>query len=315
VGLTPRTTAGLRKCRALRPGSRVALVAPASGFDRGSFDRGVAELMRLGLTPVYEDSIFERQGFVAGSAATRAAALEAAWRTEADAIVAVRGGYGSVETLPLLDGSMVPEHPAALVGYSDITSLHVWLNLHVGVTSIHGVMLDGRLAEGTSAYDEESFWRCLSGEPLGELAPAGLDVVHHGEATGVLLGGTVSQLAGSLGTPYAFVPPPGAVLFLDEVGERPYRLRRMLTQLQQAGTFSRAAGIVVGQLPRCDEPGGSVSALSVVAEFFEGFQGPVLTGFPSGHTTTPLISLPLGVQARVVTRMGARLVIEEAAAI
>jgi muramoyltetrapeptide carboxypeptidase len=275
VALSARTNAGRRKCRVLRPGSRVALVAPASGFDRGSFDRGVAELERHGLIPVYDDTIFERHAFVAGRAATRAAALEAAWRrSDVDAILAVRGGYGRVETLPLVDGGIVPQHPAALVGYSDVTSLHVWLNLHVGVTSIHGVMLDGRLAEGVSAYDEESFLRCLSAEPLGELTPAGVEVLHPGEASGVLLGGTVTQLAGSLGTAYAFAPPPGAVLFLDEVGERPYRLRRM-----------------------------------------QEFPGPVMFGFPSGHTTTPLVSLPFGVHARVVTSGGGRLVIEEAAAI
>src|SRR5690606_39890661 len=125
-----RTKAGLRRFRAVRPGSRVALVAPASGFDRAEFDRGVEELRRPGLDPVYDDSVFERRATVAGAPAVRAAALAAAWaREDVDAIVSVRGGYGSVEILPILDRISVPDHPAGFVGYSDLTSLHTWLNL------------------------------------------------------------------------------------------------------------------------------------------------------------------------------------------
>lgn len=310
-----RTKAGLRKCRAVRPGSRVAVVAPASAFERAEFDRGIAELVRLGLEPVYDPDVFERQPpAMAGPAPVRAAALVAAWgREDVDAIVAVRGGYGSVETLPLLDRLAVPEHSAAFVGYSDLTSLHVWLNVHVGVTSVHGAMLDRRLARGTDAYDADSFLRSLGPEPLGEIAPDGVEVLQPGEESGVLLGGTITQLAASLGTPFAFKPPIGSVLFLDEVGERPYRLQRLLMQLRLADVLSGAAAIVVGQLPQCDEPGGRVTARSVVEEFFQGFAGPVLFGFPSGHTHTPLISIPFGVEARVVAGGRPRVVIEESA--
>lgn len=312
-----RTRAGLRKCRAVRPGSRVAVVAPASGFDRAEFDRGVAELERLGLVPVYDESVFERKApAVAGSPAVRAAALIAAWaREDVDAIVAVRGGYGSVETLPLLDRMVVPEYPAAFVGYSDLTSLHTWLNIHVGVTSIHGAMLEGRLARGEAAYDPDTFLRSLQPEPLGELAPEGVDVLHAGETSGVLLGGTITQLAGSLGTPFAFKPPIGSILFLDEVGERPYRIQRLLMQLRLAEVLAGASAIIIGQLPQCDEPGGRVTGRSVVEAFFEGFSGPVIYGFPSGHTHTPLLSVPFGVHTRVVADARARVIIEESATV
>lgn len=310
-----RTRAGLRKCRATRAGSRVAVVAPASGFDRAQFDLGLAELRRLGFEPVYDDSVFDRSATTAGAADVRAAALRHAWaQTDVDAIIAVRGGYGSVETLPLLAADDIPDPPASLVGYSDITSLHVWLNLHVGVTSVHGAMLEGRLAHGPDAYDPATLLRSLGTEPLGEVSHDGIAVLNGGDARGVFVGGTVTQLASSLGTPYAFSPPAGAILFLDEVGERPYRLRRLLMQLRLAGTFDRASAIVFGQLPKCDEPGGSVTSRTIVEEFFAAFPGPVLFGFPSGHTTTPLLSLPLGVDTRVVTGGKARLVFEEAAA-
>ena len=143
-------------------------------------------------------------------------------------------------------------------------------------------------------------------------------MIQPGDAGGPLAGGTLTQLLASFETPYAFSPAPGHILFLDEVGERPYRLHRMLTQLRSSGRMAAASAIVFGQLPRCDEPGGKIRARDVVRDSVIGFAGPVLVGFPSGHTITPLISLPLGVRTRVVAPpagMGTpRLIVEEAAA-
>jgi muramoyltetrapeptide carboxypeptidase len=130
---------------------------------------------------------------------------------------------------------------------------------------------------------------------------------------GPLFGGTLTQLVASLGTPFAFAPPAGHVLFLDEVGERPYRIDRMLTQLRQSGVLARAAAVVVGELPRCDEPSGEPTGRGVVADILEDFPGPVLVGFPSGHTAGPTMTLPLGVRCRVVADSRPRLMIEEAA--
>jgi muramoyltetrapeptide carboxypeptidase len=149
---------------------------------------------------------------------------------------------------------------------------------------------------------------------MGELTADGLEILRGGEASGPIVGGTLTQLAASLGTPYDFRPPDGAVLFLEDVTERPYRLRRLLTQLGQAGRFDRASALVFGQMPGCDESDGRVTARSVIHAFFAGFAGPILFGFPSGHTTTPLVSVPFGVHTRVVGRGRPRLVIEEAAA-
>lgn len=311
-----RTKAGLRKCRAAGPGSRVVLVAPASGFDRVEFDCGVAELGRLGFIVDYADTVFERRPTVAGAADVRAAALKAAWaRTDVDTVIAVRGGYGSVETLPLLSTTDVPDRPAAFVGYSDLTSIHIWLNLHVGVTSVHGAMIDRRIARGHEAYDSDTFLRSLGPEPIGELAPDGLEVLRPGEAEGPLFGGTLTQLAASLGTPYAFIPPAGSILFIEDVGERPYRLQQRLMQLRLAGVLARASAVVLGQMTSCDEPGGALTARDVFVEFFADFPGPVLFNFPSGHTTTPFVSLPFGVEARVVGTGRPRLILDEAAAI
>jgi muramoyltetrapeptide carboxypeptidase len=175
-------------------------------------------------------------------------------------------------------------------------------------------MIEGRLAAGEAAYDSASFLKAMSAKPLGELAPSSFEVLRAGEATGPLYGGTMTQLVASLGTPFDFKPPAGHVLLIDEVGERPYRLRRMLTQLAQSGILARAAAVVIGQLPRCDEPGGDVTGLSVFADFLHDFSGPVVAGFPTGHAITPLMTVPLGVPVRVIASARPALVFDHAAA-
>jgi muramoyltetrapeptide carboxypeptidase len=174
-------------------------------------------------------------------------------------------------------------------------------------------MLDRRLSRGPAGYDRATFAAALSTpEPMGPLTAPGLVTLRQGEASGLLVGGTMTQLLSSLGTPFAFDPPPGYVLFFDEVGERPYRLDRQVTQLRQAGLLDRASAVVMGELPRCDEPDG-ITARDAMADVFSTFSGPVLFGFPSGHTVGPTMTLPFGVRCRVVAGEAPRLVIEEAA--
>lgn len=303
------------KPRALEPGSRVAVVAPASPFTREEFDQGIAELRRLGFMPVYDDSVFARLKYVAGPPAERADAIHKALVDPAIAgIIAVRGGYGSAQILPLLDRDEIRRARKPFIGYSDITSLLAFVSTKCELVAFHGPTVAGRMGKGTDAYDRESFTNSLCRrEPMGELTTAAVETIKNGDATGPLFGGTLAQLVASLGTPFAFSPPQGHVLFLDEVNERPYRLDRMVTQLRQAGVLARAVAIVVGELPGCDEPTGDPMARSVVADLFGDFPGPVLIGFPSGHTAGPAMTLPLGVACRVVGDRRPRLVIEEAA--
>jgi muramoyltetrapeptide carboxypeptidase len=301
--------------RALRPGDRVAVAAPASPFDRELFDRGLAELERLELRPTYDDRVFARRGFTAGDAALRAAALRDALADPTVAgVFCARGGYGSAQALPLLDPDACRDARKPIIGYSDVTALLSFLVCQCGLVAFHGPMLAGRLSEGAAGYDRDSLVRVLMhAAPAGELSPEGLDVLRPGEAHGPLLGGTLTQLCASLGTPFAFDPPQGCVLFIEDTGERPYRLDRMLTQLRQAGVLGRAAAIVFGQMPRCDEPGGSPTARDTASDALDGFRGPAIFGFPSGHATSPAYTLPLGVEARVIAGRRPALVIEEAA--
>jgi muramoyltetrapeptide carboxypeptidase len=305
----------MRKPSRLVPGDRVAIVAPASPFDREAFDQGVAEIRRLGLMPVITEGVFARRGYVAGDAIGRAEALTRAWCDPSiSAVMAARGGYGSAQLLPFLDTAVIREFNKPFIGYSDLTALLVYLTTLCNQVCFHGPMVVN-MAGGEVGYDRDSFRRCLmSSAPIGELAAEGLESCLVGEASGPLLGGTLTQLVASLGTPFAFDPPPGYILLLDEIGERPYRIDRMLTQLTASGVLARAAAVVCGEFPNCDESSsGRPTARGVVADLLETFHGPVIFGLPTGHTVGPTLTVPLGVDVRVVGGSKPRVVVTESA--
>ena len=299
--------------RALRPGDRIAIVAPASNCSREEFDRGIEEVRRLGYEPVFSDAVFERGVFSAGSPQARASDFVRAWSDPTvAALIAVRGGYGSVQILPHLSMAGIQKSPKLFVGYSDNTTILSWLTVQCGMTALHGPMLDGRLARGSDGYDAGSFVALLQGGDGLELMPEGVSVIRRGEASGPLYGGTLTQLVSSLGTPYAFDPPDGCVLFLEDVNERPYRLDRMLTQLALSGLLTRAQALVFGEMRGCDEPGGQITARATIETATHGFAGPILYDFPSGHTQGPCWTVPLGVTVRVVAGNRCGLIVEEA---
>ena len=300
----------------LHSGDRIAIVAPASSFQRDEFDKGVSEIERLGFEPVFDESVFARhRGYLSGTSDVRARAFLEAWRDPlVKALIAVRGGYGSVHLLPFLQKEDLRRTPKVFVGYSDLTTVLSYLTTMCGIVSFHGPMLDRRLGRSEEGYDRDSFLRALTrSEPLGEIGAGTLETFCKGEAAGPLMGGTLAQLVSSLGTPYAFNPPSGYVLFLEDAGERPFRLDRMLTQLRLAGVLDTASAVVLGEFTGCDEPRGEPTAKGVLSDLLLDFNGPVVYGFPSGHTAAPFVTLPFGVQARVVANGQPRLVIEEAA--
>jgi muramoyltetrapeptide carboxypeptidase len=302
------------RLRRLRSGDRVALVAPASSFPADEVPAGVAELARLGLEAVYDQAIFDKDRFVAGSIETRVRAIIKAWQDPSiAALIAIRGGYGSAELLPFLDPDILIDGRKALIGYSDITAILTLYQRH-GLAAIHGPMIDRRISKGPAAYDEDSFRRVLmSDAAAGDLQPAQLETLIGGTATGTLTGGTLTQLVASMGTPWEFDPPHGSVLFIEDIGERPYRIHRMLTQAAQAGLFTAATAIVFGEFPGCDEPGGDPAIRDVLRDFMKEFRGPVLFNFPSGHTAGATWTLPFGVNVEVAGGANPVLRIVEAA--
>ena len=306
--------------RALEPGDKIALVSPASPFDPAEFHAGAAELRRLGFEPVWDESVFAYEPITSGPPELRARAfLDALRDPDVRAIVAVRGGYGSVEILPFIDPAEILAARKIICGYSDITSLLIYSVCRAGLVAFHGPMVEKRLSRGEEGYASWSFIAslCDRDTPMGDLKPEGLSVVKEGMAEGMLIGGTLTQIAAGLGTPYGITIDGPTILFLEDVGERPYRVRRMLTQLQLAGVFEQVTGIVLGAMHNCDEPASAVpglvnlTACDTVAGFFADFDGPILAGFPSGHGPAPTWTLPFGVRASMSTRDGGVLTIEE----
>ena len=303
----------------LHVGDRVALLTLASPSRDVDVEAGADELRALGFEPVVvpapSHDTTSGAPYVAGAARARAAQLHAALvDPDIRTVIAVRGGYGSAQLLPFLDVDRLRASRTLLVGYSDITAVLDTATGHAGLVTIHGPMAEGRLARGPGAYDRDGFLRLVM-EPVafGRVDTSGARVVRPGAAAGILRGGTLTQLAALLGTPWAFTAMEPTVLFVDEVNERPYRVDRLLWQLRAAGVLARVSGIVFNELPGCDEPGGVPTALDAIGAALEGFDGPVVTGVASGHTARAMLSLPFGVQATLVAEEDVVLSIDEAA--
>lgn len=303
------------KPRALRPGARVALLPLASPSRDADVAAAADELAVLGFEPVIGVRPEGGAPYVAGAAASRAARLQQALRDPAiAAVVAMRGGYGSAQLLPWLDLAAIRDARTLLIGYSDLTALIDTIAGHAGLVTVHGPMAEGRLCAGADAYDRDSFMRVVCDtRPFGAVPTDTATVLRPGRASGVLRGGTLTQLAAMLGTPWGWRADEDTILFLDEVHERPYRVDRLLWQLRHAGVLAHVRGIVVNELPGCDEPGGVVTGLDAVRHALEDFSGPVAAGVRSGHTSGPMLTLPLGVRVRLDAGDRVAFAIEEAA--
>jgi muramoyltetrapeptide carboxypeptidase len=286
-------TAGFQPPPALRARDRVAVIAPASAFDRASFEAGLA-LIGARYRPEYGPGIFERHRYLAGDDARRLSELDAALaEPDIRAVFCARGGYGATRLLARLAAAGPPGPPKPLVGFSDITALHLWLQSH-GRISVHGPVLTqlGRLPPGT----RERLFTLLEATSPAPALP-GTHTYVGGVAEGPLLGGNLSVVTRVLGTP--FMPAlDGAILLLEDQGERPYRLDRMWTHLQLAGVFERVRGIVLGSFTGCEERDASYSSAEVLHELALATGLPCAAGFPIGHgeVNEPV---PLGVRVRL----------------
>jgi muramoyltetrapeptide carboxypeptidase len=262
--------------------------------------QGVAELEKLGLRVRVTDGVTGRHFFTSGPAARRCFELQSLFADdEVAAIVCARGGAGASALLPLLNPALVRAHPKVLLGCSDVTFLHLFLD-RLDLVSLHGPMAAGDLAR--DSFDARSLRHALFGEgdPYAS-EPDELVSLRPGRGEGTLLGGCLSILAAAAGTPWALRPrEEGTVLFVEDVHERPYRIDRMLRQLRQAGAFAGLRGLVFGDMKGCTpklDDGYTLEA--VILDALEGLDVPVALGLSSGHTSNPAVTLPLGVRARL----------------
>jgi muramoyltetrapeptide carboxypeptidase len=301
-GASPRTSrAGWTLPPRLAPGDRVAVVAPSGPVPRPALERGAAELGSYGLRAEWDEGLFARHGFRAGPDERRRAEWERAWADpRIRGVFAARGGAGSYRLLPAADAARAAmrDHPRVFCGFSDLTYLHAALGRE-RMVSFHGPMVAWDLARD-GGYDAALFRRLLfDAEPGGALAPEGVETLRAGSAEGRLAGGCLSLLSTCVGTPEA--PDfAGTILVLEDEQEAPYRLDRFLHHLRRSGALAGVRGVVLGEYPQCEPtPPDTTTARQVMAEFFADFPGPVVWGFPAGHTRRANLTLPLGTWARL----------------
>lgn len=291
-----RGAAILQKPRPLARGDRIAVVAPSSPFEADHLERGLAWLRTQGYEPVVAPHISARQRYLAGSDAERAQDLQDALTDPSiRGVICARGGYGAARLLPLLDTTAIATHCKLFCGFSDVTTLHLWLQAKCGWVTFHGPMVGTRWAgEGFDADTARSLIDTLRGRPPAIEAPRS-SVMRGGTTQGRLVGGNLTLLCHSIGTPWE-IDTRDAILLVEDVHEVPYRIDRMLTHLRQAGKLNHIRGLVVGELEGCQAPSGADYSLDdVLADCLGDLPIPIVTQFPISHAK-PNFTVALGIE-------------------
>lgn len=289
------------KPSALEPGSRLAVVAPASPADETKTRAGLAELRRLGFEPVIAESM-HCDGYFAGSAMDRRENLSRALAAkDVDGAVGLRGGYGSNY---LLDEKLAKslKKPKALIGFSDLTSLQIYLWQRCGWVTIYGPMVAAGFAaeaDQPGGYEEDSFLDAVRQTRSGWNLKLKGEALIAGEAQGRILGGCLTLLETSIGTTWD-LDTSNSILLLEDRGMKPWQVDRALMHLKQAGKLGGVRGIVLGDFPECDPTvDGSPTVRDVCVRILGPLKVPIVFGAPIGHTLRPMQTIPLGVRARL----------------
>jgi muramoyltetrapeptide carboxypeptidase len=286
---------------ALRAGDTVRLISPASWFDPNKVQTGMDSLRAVGLQPQLGAHALARYGqYSAGTPEQRLEDLHAAFADgSVKAIICNRGGYGSAEMLRGLNLDVIKRHPKVFVGCSDITSLETYIHDQTGLVVFHGPMAAGDFAR-PNGVDPISWQTALSLDSAWQLGPeAGLRTLKAGRAQGKYYGGCLSMMVASLGTPFE-IQTAGTILFLEDIGVKPYQIDRMLLQLRLAGKLAGVRGIVFGPMLDCVQPGNADELLdAVLLRVLADFPGPVAIGLRSGHVLERNITVPIGVESEL----------------
>jgi muramoyltetrapeptide carboxypeptidase len=292
---------------ALKPGATLAIVSPASATKEERVNVGIARLHELGYRTVLMPHALSRGPlYYAGTVEQRAGDLMAAFADPSiDGIICTRGGWGSAELLPHLDEDIIRANPKAFIGYSDHTSLHLWLAREAGLVTFYGPMVAADFAR-SDGVDVASWQHSMGGDAAWSLGVAdGLRVLRAGVAEGQLAGGCLSIFAEALGTGYAALPASAdtpRILFLEDIGTKPYQWDRMLLHLRYAGMLDHVSGIVFGDMWQCVAEEQQPLLEQAILHALRDFAGPIAIGLRSGHVSAPGITLPMGVRVRLDLR-------------
>ncbi|MCX8056798.1 MAG: LD-carboxypeptidase [Ignavibacteria bacterium] len=290
----------------LKKGDLIGLISPASTPDNlERINEGVKYFERLGYRVIVGKNVGRYRGYLAGTDEERLEDLHSMFSNkEVKAIFCVRGGYGSIRLLDKIDYNLIKRNPKIFVGYSDITSLQLAIFHKTGLVSFSGPMAAVDFAGEVNSFTEEVFWRMVtSTKPFGKLKNPESDRIcclTSGEAKGILLGGNLSLVVSLLGTP--FLPKfDKAILFLEEIEEKPYRIDRFFAQMKLAKIFDKVSGIILCSFTDCEETDPNKKSLSlndVVGDYFEKLKKPVFYNLIYGHVN-PKNTIPIGIRAAI----------------
>ena len=296
----------------LNKGDTVGLITPASAVTREAFEKAIENLEDLGFVVKYSENMRVRKGFLAGTDQQRLDDLHAMFSNEeVKGIVCARGGYGSGRLLQNIDYDLIQKNPKVLVGYSDITALLFAIHQKTGLMCFHGPVGASEYSDFTADQFEKILLKGKGSAKIGQpkswkqIDDSAFDLIKikPGQATGLLAGGNLSLVVSLMGTPYD-LPYDNKILFLEDVGESPYRVDRMLTQLLNSGKLDKVKGVALGVFANCetkpDDPdfSQSLSLREVLEDRFSGLNVPVLYGLPIGHIMDNA-TLPFGAMAEL----------------
>ncbi|MBQ5695031.1 MAG: LD-carboxypeptidase [Clostridium sp.] len=288
----------------LKKGDTVAIIAPASPADKNLIDSCINSLENLGLNVVVGKSCTSEYGFLSGTDDIRANDINSMFANKSiNGIFAIRGGYGCARLLNLIDFNLIKKNPKVFIGYSDITALHIAINQKSKLITYHGPMVSTELIKGLDEYSFNYYNKFLfCNDNMIELCNPienPIKTINPGVAEGKLIGGNLSLICSSLGTKYE-INTKNKILFLEEVGEVPYKVDRMLTHLKQSGKLKDANGIILGAFTDCVAPKDkkSLSLDDIFNEIILPLKKPTIYNLACGHCL-PTLTLPLGAKIRL----------------
>ena len=275
----------------LKPGDTIGIVAPAGPFEKKAFIKGLSILESFGFQTLVSDAIFEKTGYLAGNDAHRAQLFNRLFKDPAvNAIICARGGFGSLRILPLVDFDAIRNNPKIFIGFSDITSLLAAITSRCGLVTFHGPMVT-TLATASKFTCNTLTTAIASDAPLEITSAEGI-VIQSGRAKGPVIGGNLNTLCHLLGTPFQ-TEFKNHILLLEDRGEAPYRIDRMVSQMKLAGCFEGITGLVLGSFEDC---GALDGIYQIFQEHFQDMPIPILAGFDVGHGRQNM-TIPFGINA------------------
>ncbi len=286
----------------IKPGSTIGIIAPASSAGEIKTRQAVEFAKALGYQIKEGKSIYASRGYLAGEDNLRAGDINEMFKSkDIDAIICIRGGYGTPRILDKIDYSVIRKNPKIFIGYSDITALHIAIHQKAGLLTFHGPMLASDFVDSAESQSIQYLIKMLESknECIEIVNPMGFPIksLTKGKARGKLIGGNLAMICSTIGTPYE-IDTKNCLLFLEDIGEEPYKIDRMLTQLRLAGKLRDANGIILCSFTDChaSNESSSLSLQQVIKDIIIKCCKPVLMGYMAGHCK-PNITIPIGAEA------------------